>query len=458
MKVVPKLTIALVAGTCVLLAINGWFRVHRETSAFEAEQLRRHVMIGRAVGAAVRASWKTEGEAAAMTTLAAALPNDETLEAHWLAPAGASSEPRTAIDRTRKPPSWVTFVPITVNDRHVGDIEIVEPATADEITTHRVMLETLKMTAALVALSALLAFVLGHWLVGRPIRILETKARRIGRGDFDHPVELTSRDELAELGTEMNAMCDRLVGTLEQLRHADRLATVGKLASGVAHELGTPLNVVTARAEMMVSPTMRPEDVGDYARAITKAADRMTTIIRHLMQFARRTPVQRKLSDPANLTRDALDLVKPLARKKNVALDLDAEACARVEVDAGQLQQVVTNLVINALHASRDGGRIVVRVDEQAETPPADIGGARRPCVRLVVEDEGTGIAPENLSRIFEPFFTTKDVGEGTGLGLAVSYGIVRDHGGWMTVDSTIGKGSTFSVFLPRDVPREVAA
>jgi len=184
----------------------------------------------------------------------------------------------------------------------------------------------------------------------------------------------------------------------------------------------------------------------------------MTTIIRQLLQFARRTPIQRSTSDPASLTRDALDLVRPLAKKKHVAIEVTAEPCAKVDVDPAQLQQVVTNLIMNAVQASNEGGRIRVRVDEQTSTPPADIGGASRLCVRIVVSDEGSGIAVDDLPRIFEPFFTTKDVGEGTGLGLAVSYGIVRDHGGWMTVHSAVGKGATFAVYLPREVPRDTSA
>jgi signal transduction histidine kinase len=462
MKIVPKLTAALVCGMCVVLAINGYFRVRRERAAFEAERMRRHVLIGRAVRAAVRASWTTEGEEAALSTLSTAVARYEPMAARWL-PAGSSeprhadavqlasaSDPLTTIDRTRDPATWFTYVPVVVNGARLGDIELAEPATADARNARRVVLETLEAAAGLAALSAVIAFFLGQWLVGRPVRALAEKARRIGRGEFGHPVDLASNDELAELAHEMNAMCDRLAATLEQLRHADRLATVGKLASGVAHELGTPLNVVSARAEMIMAGTS-PEESRDYAQVIAKAVGRMTAIIGQLLQFARRKGIQRTHSDPVALARETVDLLRPFAKKRHVAIELDAGTCTPVSVDAAQLQQVLTNLLMNALHASRENGRVTLRVDERVAAPPADMGGARRQCVCLVVADDGAGIEPENLTRIFEPFFTTKDVGEGTGLGLAVSYGIVREHGGWMTVDSTVGLGSTFTVYLPRE-------
>jgi signal transduction histidine kinase len=121
-----------------------------------------------------------------------------------------------------------------------------------------------------------------------------------------------------------------------------------------------------------------------------------------------------------------------------------------LEVDGGQVQQVLTNLVMNGLQAMKRPGTVRVRAAEVRATPPASEGGDEADYVRLDVEDEGDGIAPDVLPHVFEPFFTTKDVGEGTGLGLSVSYGLVRDHGGWIGVRSEPGRGSCFSIYLPR--------
>ena len=119
------------------------------------------------------------------------------------------------------------------------------------------------------------------------------------------------------------------------------------------------------------------------------------------------------------------------------------------EVDEGQIQQALTNLVVNGIQAMPRGGRLEITVRRERAVPPIDIGGPEAEFLRIAVRDEGDGIAPDNLRRLFEPFFTTKDVGEGTGLGLAVAYGIVREHDGWIGVESTPGAGSCFSIFLP---------
>jgi len=461
MKIVPKLTVALVAGMCIVLGINGYNRVTRETKALEAERLRRHAVIARAVRTAVRATWKVDGEEAALATLDDTVARHGPIHASWLplgsprehldddARARSPAEPVTTIDRTADPPIWYTYVPVDIGGQRRGEIELAEPATSDGENARGIINETFKTAAGLAALSAVIAFVLGNWIVGRPVRTLAQKAQRIGRGEFGGPLELRSHDELADLAREMNAMCERLATTIEQLRHADRLATVGKLASGVAHELGTPLNVVSARAEMIVAGRTAPEESREYARVIATAAERMAAIISQLLQFARRRNVQRDSRDVAALVRETAELLRPLAKRRSVEIDVDVDSTGEAAVDAGQLQQVVTNLVMNAIQASNEGGRVSVSVREMTEAPPADIGGPRRDGVCIKVEDEGAGIRPEHLPHIFEPFFTTKEVGEGTGLGLAVSYGIVRDHGGWISVRSKVGVGSTFAAFLP---------
>jgi two-component system NtrC family sensor kinase len=248
----------------------------------------------------------------------------------------------------------------------------------------------------------------------------------------------------------MNAMCDRLVDTLEQLRHADRLAIVGKLASGVAHELGTPLNVVSARASMIAAGETTLEESQEYARVIGGSADRMTTIIRQLLQFARREGLRKAATNVDALTKETLELLRPLAANRSVELGIEpASAETAAPVDAGQLQQVISNLVMNAIQATPKGGHVKLRWYEKRVQPPPDVGGPEARYLCLDVEDDGEGIRSENLPRVFEPFFTTKDVGEGTGLGLAVSYGIIRDHGGWITVKSELGKGTTFTVLVP---------
>jgi signal transduction histidine kinase len=242
------------------------------------------------------------------------------------------------------------------------------------------------------------------------------------------------------------------IATLEQLRHADRLTTVGKLASGVAHELGTPLNVVGARAQMIAGGEATATESRVFARVIVESAQKMTRIIRQLLEFARRQDPCKEKHDVAAVARRGLELLGPLAQKQRVELALDdGGASYETNVDSAQIEQALTNLIVNAIQATAGPGEVTIRVRRERKRPPADHGGAEGEWIAVHVSDTGRGIPPENLSRVFEPFFTTKDVGEGTGLGLSVAYGIVRDHHGWIDVRSEPGQGSTFTMFLPAE-------
>jgi len=293
--------------------------------------------------------------------------------------------------------------------------------------------------------------------IGRPISRLAEKARRVGTGDLTGPLHLAQRDELGQLATEINLMCDRLAAerlaresATEQLRHADRLTTVGKLASGLAHELGTPLNVVQGRARLIRDREVEGADVLDSARIIVEQAERMTALIQQLLDFARPRPLHKASLSLAGLVTRVCELLATIARKSQVTLRQTLADGLRVDVDEGQLHQVLTNLVINAIHAMPDGGTVEIVTRELEQTPPPYVESRGHAWVVLEVRDTGTGMDAQTRERIFEPFFTTKQVGEGTGLGLSVSWGIVREHGGWIEVQSTPGGGSTFTVHLPR--------
>ncbi|HWU88930.1 MAG TPA: ATP-binding protein, partial [Kofleriaceae bacterium] len=294
----------------------------------------------------------------------------------------------------------------------------------------------------------------------RPISRLTAKARRVGTGDLSGPLQLGQRDELGELAAEINDMCERLSEerlareqATEQLRHADRLTTVGKLASGLAHELGTPLNVVRGRAKLIVDGEVDDREALDSARIVVEQAERMTALIRQLLDFARpRAPLAAPINI-ARLARRVCELVATIARKASVTLvpppdDEDLLALA----DDAQLTQVLANLVVNAIQATPPGGGVTIAAHVVEQVPPPYVGGdpAPRPWMALEVRDTGSGMDESTRSRVFEPFYTTKEVGDGTGLGLSVSWGIVREHGGWIDVASTPGAGSTFTVYLPR--------
>jgi signal transduction histidine kinase len=466
MKIVPKLTAALLAGTCIILGVNGCLRVRRERRFFEADRIRDREMVGRSLEAAAAAVWRSDGEDAAIQAIDAVSSHSRNVRIRWipLRQAGTgvdvdpsalqalpAGEPLTVVrPGVGAAELWKTYVPLDAGGIRRGVIELTEPPTAEDRFVRNVILDTVAMTVALAVVSALLSFVMGQWLVGTPVRVLSDKARRIGRGDFSGPVTLRQHDELADLAREVNAMCNRLVTTLDQLRHADRLATVGKLASGVAHELGTPLNVVGARARMVAAGETNLEESREYAGIIVGATDRMTATIRQLLQFARRGGPHKAPHDLHKLAAEALELLRPLARPAHAELTLrPAAGDATASVDVGQFQQVVTNLAMNAIQAMPRGGSVELSVRRERVEPPAELQSPEGDYLCLRVRDDGEGISPETLPHIFEPFFTTKDVGAGTGLGLAVTYGIIRDHGGWIAVESKVGEGATFSVYLP---------
>ena len=241
---------------------------------------------------------------------------------------------------------------------------------------------------------------------------------------------------------------------VEQLRQAERLGVVGKLAAGVAHELGTPLNVIVGHAELLDSDRATRPSLHASSTTILAQVEKMTTIIRGLLDFSRRAGGERLPVDLDTLTQDAAALLQPLAHKKEIEVEVEVAAKRGrnvvVQGNRTELEQVLVNLMLNGIQAMSAGGTLHVRVrtprvhdaDQHGSTPPPSSA-----CVEI--EDEGVGISPESLPQIFDPFFTTKGVGEGTGLGLSVSYGIVSDHGGRIQVSSVLGSGSRFSVYLP---------
>jgi signal transduction histidine kinase len=226
--------------------------------------------------------------------------------------------------------------------------------------------------------------------------------------------------------------------------------TVGQLASGMAHELGTPLNVVSGRAQMIASGESTDAEAVESAGIIVEQSKRMTQLIRQLLDFARPQRSQKALVDLESVAQKTLRLLGPIAQKRGVALTVGpGHAPLRSQVDEGKIQQALTNLIVNAIQATDSGGAVTVGLRRAPAQPPADHGGPKQEYVCLEVTDTGHGMDAQTAKRVFEPFFTTKGVGEGTGLGLSVSYGIVKEHGGWIDMRSEIGKGSAFSIYLP---------
>jgi signal transduction histidine kinase len=239
------------------------------------------------------------------------------------------------------------------------------------------------------------------------------------------------------------------VSALQELRHAERLNTIGKLAAGVAHELGTPLNVIMGRADLISRGREDLEGSRASARIIREQGERMVRIIHGLLEFGRRAGTNTRSEELRSVVDETVELLQGLAGHAGVEIVVDGRE-VRTPVNRTEIQQVLSNLLSNAVHAMPRGGRIEVSVSE-VETKFVENDDKRdRKYAFISVRDQGTGIAPEIAPSIFEPFFTTKEAGEGSGLGLSVSYGIVRDHGGAIRFQTAVGEGTTFVVYLPK--------
>jgi PAS domain S-box-containing protein len=246
----------------------------------------------------------------------------------------------------------------------------------------------------------------------------------------------------------------------EQFRQAQKMEAIGQLAGGVAHDFNNILTVIQGHASLLASSKL-PEMEEKSAQQIVQAAGRAAGLTRQLLTFSRRQLIQPKRLDMNKIVGNLTNMLGRLLGE-DIALQLNyCQQTPIVEADAGMMEQILLNLAVNARDAMPKGGQLGIRMtvidlDEKAASQQPDARAGSYVCVS--VSDTGAGIAPENLPRIFEPFFTTKEIGKGTGLGLATVYGIVKQHQGWIELDSHVGKGTTFRIFIPRANPGQNSA
>ena len=246
----------------------------------------------------------------------------------------------------------------------------------------------------------------------------------------------------------------------EQLRQSQKMEAIGQLAGGVAHDFNNILTVIHGYASLLTLSGDVAHESAEAAGQIIQASERAAQLTRQLLAFGRRQVMQRKQLDLNEVITGLSQMLRRiLAEDVRLQLDLHPHALP-VRADAGMLDQVLMNLVVNASDAMSGGGLLLVETTERRiseadlrAVPEAKAGVYA--CVR--VADTGAGISPENLARVFEPFFTTKDPGKGTGLGLATVFGIVKQHGGFLKVDSKVGLGTSVEVFLPAGEASESA-
>ena len=370
---------------------------------------------------------------------------------------------------------------------HLGDIKLVLSLENVNKSIAEARLTAIILTLLVVAVTIVfIAFIVRF--VTKPVKMLVDVTDQVARGDLSQRVHLKQHDEIGQLANTFNKM----IGSLQQSRNeiedynrtleekiiqrtleledaqaqliqSEKMSAIGQLAAGVAHELNNPLGGILGYAQFALEKMKRKstgefgdKEVNSFIRYLTDIetqARRCKAIVQNLLRFSRsRRETEFDDVDVTAIIEDTVTFVEHQLHMSQIELKLEIDAdLPVVQGNGGQLQQVFTNLIINAMHASVPGTCITIK----SRYSPAlgEFGGA----VELQFIDRGSGIEPENIKKIFEPFFTTKEVGKGTGLGLSVSYGIIKDHGGEIKVDSVIDQGTTFTLILPVQKPADAS-
>jgi signal transduction histidine kinase len=308
----------------------------------------------------------------------------------------------------------------------------------------------------LVVLLGMIIWTALHRLVFRPVADVLDGIERVATGETGIPVPVRSRDELAHVATAFNRMTERLeearhrveaetdrsLELMRRLRQTESLAIAGKLCSSIAHEVGTPLNIIAGRAELMLRALPKDSPLREDLDVVIAQIDRISRMIRAALDPFRQREPERAATVPGSVTEALRPLLQHFARTRGVKLAVSIPRdLPEVLVDPGHLQQVLINLLTNAIEATPAGGR----VDVTGSHCPDD----GRPGVTIEVRDTGSGIPADLLPKIFDPFFSTKPAREGAGLGLAICRDLVRSNGSEIQVASKPGEGTTFTVWLP---------
>jgi two-component system cell cycle sensor histidine kinase/response regulator CckA len=293
----------------------------------------------------------------------------------------------------------------------------------------------------------------------QPLASLAEGVRALEQGNFEYPLEAEGEDEVAQLTRAFDRMRQskrsnevKKQQLEDQLRQAQKMEAMGRLAGGVAHDFNNLLTVVKGHSDLLLSGLQETDPLYQSGQQISKAADRAASLTRQLLAFSRLQVLQPKVVDLNALVADMGKLLTRLIREDIAFTFRPGESLSRVKADPGQIEQVILNLTVNACDAMPHGGNLTIEtrnviVDAHAAQsrspmPPGEY-------VLLTVTDNGLGMDANTKARIFEPFFTTKELGKGTGLGLATVYGVVKQSGGFIWVTSEVGKGTRFEIYLP---------
>jgi two-component system NtrC family sensor kinase len=302
-----------------------------------------------------------------------------------------------------------------------------------------------KRTSLVAVITILMTFLLATPVsrkITRPLQELRTLSQisqRVAEGNLQARAPSCGGGAVGLLAASFNDMLDRLQETQKQLVESEKLASLGQLAAGVAHELNNPLATVLLFAEVLLRENKFSDRHQTDIRTIVRETERCKTIVASLLDFARQHQVDASEINLNQLIRRVIELEKNHHRYDRVEIETNLDPqLPRIQADEAQLQAVISNLMTNAADAMPEGGKLILRTRKAMDDQ-----------IIYQVEDEGEGITPENQARLFTPFFTTKPPGKGIGLGLSIVYGIIKMHRGQINVQSKLGEGTTFTIQLP---------
>ncbi len=371
------------------------------------------------------------------------------------------AETRRLIDRKRV---LTYIVPLQNEDGSLfGAVQLLQLESFVDEEVHAARQAIILLTLALTLVTGVTVILVTRYVVSRPIEEFVRRIRGLRPDDPGTNLPVHGSLELQRLAEEFNALFERLVQSRRsliaeqeerrqaelRLKNAERLAALGQMAAGLAHEIGTPLNVIGGRTDLLRRRHPEGDILDKNLRIISEQINRIARIVREMLEFARVKELHLAPVSLVQILDSVLEFTEVRLESAGIRVEVAKPAGEMIiQGDPDQIYEVFLNLVLNAVDAMKPGGTLRASLTETLATNPEKEGG---PSPHVVVEfrDDGEGIAPENLERVFDPFFTTKAVGKGSGLGMSVSYGIVREHGGWIQVDSRVGSGTRVTVHLP---------
>lgn len=487
MKIPLKLSLALVAGGFVIFGSYGAYELYTERNdqrvalKEETELLARSLRV--AVENALRDRQLTDIEEMVkgiehvdpsvdvfiyepggrlIVSVSGSQPSDPIL-ANTLQTALNSREAVFRLHPLDDPEQAVLATPLISDDGMLsGGLVVVRPLLDMQHALQETQRAIVVSVLLFVLTTSVLGLVLGAVYIGRPLDRMAAVMKEVRSGNLMSVLPIDRKDEMGAIAAEFNTMVADLRAARRQLeeeaesrgrlqralQEADKLITIGQLSAGLAHEIGSPLQILNGRARALFARPQDPTETRRNAEILISQTDRITRIVEQLLRFARRRPTSIPRPNLHTTVNSVLDLLQYEARRRGVALTFSCrQNLPPILVDADGVQQIILNLVSNALTATREGGNVSVSLEPSGLS--TGNGRGEIPAVRLVVTDTGAGMSVEVLERLFEPFFTTRASQGGTGLGLAVVKSLVTEHGGIVSVESEPGIGSRFTVDLP---------